>query len=99
MRFSTAGRKRPRRSVATSVKSYVVPDSDDEQIVVDGEDESLQRFAKKRRQESNMQRWIKQLAVLYKEEQRKVRSISFLWPSYIRNRPWCRRCSLGSSML
>ena len=64
---------RPRRSVASAAKSYVVPDSDDEDIVMEGEDESLQKFAKKRRQESNMQRWIKQLTVLYKDEQRKVR--------------------------
>ena len=66
-------KKRPRRSVASAAKSYVVPDSDDEDIVMEGEDESLQKFAKKRRQESNMQRWIKQLTVLYKDEQRKVR--------------------------
>ncbi|TBU28609.1 hypothetical protein BD311DRAFT_694525 [Dichomitus squalens] len=65
------GRKRPRRSVASSVKSYVVPDSDDEDIVMEGEDDILQKFAKKRRQETNMQRWIKQLAILFKEEQRK----------------------------
>ncbi|KAM5535030.1 hypothetical protein V8D89_011258 [Ganoderma adspersum] len=66
-----SSKKRPRRSVASAVKSYVVPDSDDEDIVMEGEDESLQKFAKKRRQESNMQRWIKQLTVLYKDEQRK----------------------------
>lgn len=64
--------KRPRRSVATSVKSYVVPDSDDEGIA-DGRDDSLQRFAKKRRAESNMQRWIKHLAIMLKDEQKKVR--------------------------
>ncbi|EIW59522.1 uncharacterized protein TRAVEDRAFT_28653 [Trametes versicolor FP-101664 SS1] len=62
--------KRPRRSVATSVKSYVVPDSDDEGIA-DGRDDSLQRFAKKRRAESNMQRWIKHLAIMLKDEQKK----------------------------
>ena len=54
------------------MKSYVVPDSDDEDIVMEGEDDILQKFAKKRRQETNMQRWIKQLAILFKEEQRKV---------------------------
>ncbi len=69
-----SSKKRPRRSVASAVKSYVVPDSDDEDIVMEGEDESLQKFAKKRRQESNMQRWIKQLTILYKDEQRKVRA-------------------------
>ncbi|KAI1789621.1 hypothetical protein LXA43DRAFT_974195 [Ganoderma leucocontextum] len=66
-----SSKKRPRRSVASAVKSYVVPDSDDEDIVMEGEDESLQKFAKKRRQETNMQRWIKQLTILYKDEQRK----------------------------
>ncbi|KAI0372164.1 hypothetical protein BV20DRAFT_1050929 [Pilatotrama ljubarskyi] len=63
-------KKRPRRSVASGVKSYVVPDSDDEGIA-DGRDDSLQRFAKKRRAESNMQRWIKHLAMLLKDEQKK----------------------------
>ncbi|KAI0761934.1 hypothetical protein BD413DRAFT_616676 [Trametes elegans] len=63
-------KKRPRRSVASTVKSYVVPDSDDEDIA-DGRDDSLQRYAKKRRAETNMQRWIKHLAILLKEEQKK----------------------------
>ncbi|KAI0335899.1 hypothetical protein GY45DRAFT_1267365 [Cubamyces sp. BRFM 1775] len=70
---SPPAKKRPRRSVASAVKSYVVPDSDDEAIA-DGRDEShqhLQRFAKKRRAETNMQRWIKHLALLLKEEQKK----------------------------
>ncbi|KAI8969642.1 hypothetical protein BD414DRAFT_518471 [Trametes punicea] len=64
------GKKRPRRSVVSAVKSYAVPDSDDEEIA-DRLDDSLQRFAKKRRAESNMQRWIKHLAILLKEEQKK----------------------------
>ncbi|KAI0632128.1 hypothetical protein C8Q77DRAFT_1218628 [Trametes polyzona] len=67
---SGSGKKRPRRSVANPVRSYVVPDSDDEDIA-DGRDDSLQRFAKKRRAETNMQRWIKHLTVLLKEEQKK----------------------------
>ncbi|RPD62424.1 hypothetical protein L226DRAFT_332261 [Lentinus tigrinus ALCF2SS1-7] len=67
----SSSKKRPRRSVATSVKSYVIPDSDDEDIAVEGEDESLRRFVKKKKAETNMQRWIKQLDVLLKEEQRK----------------------------
>ncbi|KAI0720494.1 hypothetical protein C8T65DRAFT_633184 [Cerioporus squamosus] len=68
---SSSNKKRPRRSVATSAKSYVVPDSDDEDIVIESESESLRRFAKKRKAETNMQRWIKQLDILLKEEQRK----------------------------
>lgn len=75
---SGSSKKRPRRSVATSVKSYVIPDSDDEDIAGEGEDESVRRFAKKRKAETNMQRWIKQLDVLLKEEQRKVRSFTAL---------------------
>ncbi|KAI0822288.1 hypothetical protein BC628DRAFT_1421962 [Trametes gibbosa] len=64
------GKKRPRRSVTSTVKSYVVPDSDDEDIA-DGRDDSLKKLAKKRRAESNMQRWIKHLALLLKDEQKK----------------------------
>ena len=71
---TASSRKRPRRSVASTVKSYAIPDSDDEDIVVDGEDDTLQRFAKKRKAESNMQQWIKQLTLLFKEEQKKVRT-------------------------
>ena len=64
----------PVKAVCDSIESAlrVVPDSDDEDIVMEGEDDILQKFAKKRRQETNMQRWIKQLAILFKEEQRKV---------------------------
>ena len=81
-----AGKKRPRRSAASSVKSYVVPDSDDEDIVMGEEDPRKlkgvqQRPAKKRRAESNLQRWIKQLTILFKEEQRKVRPSSLLLAS------------------
>ena len=63
-----------------------VPDSDDEDIVMGEEDPRKlkgvqQRPAKKRRAESNLQRWIKQLTILFKEEQRKVRSSSLLLAS------------------
>ena len=88
---SGSSKKRPRRSVATSVKSYVIPDSDDEDIAGEGEDESVRRFAKKRKAETNMQRWIKQLDVLLKEEQRKVRSFTALASCQLRLqlRPGC----------
>ena len=81
-----SSRKRPRRSVASTVKSYAIPDSDDEDIVMGEEDPRKlkgvqQRPAKKRRAESNLQRWIKQLTILFKEEQRKVRSSSLLLAS------------------
>lgn len=67
-------KRRPRRSAASTSKSYVVPDSDDEEIA-DDEDEMMQHVhaqAKKRRVESNLQKWIKHLSVLLKEEQKKV---------------------------
>ncbi|KAK7689999.1 hypothetical protein QCA50_006641 [Cerrena zonata] len=67
------GQKRPRRSVAAPVKSYVVPDSDDDEIV-DADDAMIKQTsvqARKRKEESNMQKWIKHLSVLLKEEQKK----------------------------
>ncbi|KAI0648012.1 hypothetical protein C8Q79DRAFT_999501 [Trametes meyenii] len=64
------GKKRPRRSVASAVKSYVIPDSDDDGIA-DGRDDGLQKFVKKRHAETNTQRWIKHLALLLKDEQKK----------------------------
>lgn len=67
-------KKRPRRSAAETVRSYAVPDSDDEDIAgeVDEKDLKVHLNAKKRKVESNLQRWIKELSVLLKEEQRKV---------------------------
>ncbi|EGN92146.1 hypothetical protein SERLA73DRAFT_173118 [Serpula lacrymans var. lacrymans S7.3] len=70
-------KKRPRRSAAASVRSYAIPDSDDEAIAEEDDDTvenalmTLQ--AKKRKVESNLQRWIKHLAVLLKDEQRKYK--------------------------
>lgn len=71
-RPSRSSQKRPRRSAA-QMKSYVVPDSDDEEIV-DVDDVMIKQTnvqAKKRKEESNMQKWIKHLSVLLKEEQRR----------------------------
>ncbi|KAH9950579.1 hypothetical protein B0H21DRAFT_722324 [Amylocystis lapponica] len=62
-----ATRKRPLRSTAMK-KSYAIPDSDDEAIAVDGK---VDEIAKKRRIEENIQRWIKHLTLLLKEEQKK----------------------------
>ncbi|KAF5382555.1 hypothetical protein D9615_002846 [Tricholomella constricta] len=67
---STSGvrrRKRPRRS-ATSVKSYAVPDSDDEAIA---DEEDI--VTRPRPVESHVQKWITHLGELLKEEQRKFR--------------------------
>jgi len=65
-------RKRPRRSAAASVRSYAVPDSDDEAIAEQKVDKTVRLLARKRKVESNLQRWIKHLSILLKEEQKKV---------------------------
>ncbi|KAH7913399.1 hypothetical protein BJ138DRAFT_1081602 [Hygrophoropsis aurantiaca] len=71
---SRSPRKRPRRSV-TSTLSYVVPDSDDEDIVESDNDLSalMNLEARKRKAESNLQRWIKHLAIILSEELRKYK--------------------------
>ncbi|KZT25395.1 hypothetical protein NEOLEDRAFT_1156310 [Neolentinus lepideus HHB14362 ss-1] len=69
------GKKRPRRSAAASVKSYAIPDSDDETIAE--EDATISRAmkaqAKKKKFESNLQQWIKHLSVILKEEKKKYK--------------------------
>lgn len=70
-------RKRPRRSTVVVVTSYVIPDSDDEAIVESDDENAMVTVmtmqAKKRRVESNLQRWIKHLSALLTEEQRKYK--------------------------
>ena len=70
------GKKRPRRSAASTVKSYLVPDSDDESILDEHKPDSvsLTKEAGKKKAESNLQRWIKHLTGLQKEELKKVSS-------------------------
>lgn len=60
------GKKRPRRSAA-SVRSYAVPDSDYED-----DNEHMFEERKQRNPESSLQRWLKHLGELMKEETRKV---------------------------
>ncbi|TFK52615.1 hypothetical protein OE88DRAFT_1807498 [Heliocybe sulcata] len=68
------GRKRPRRSAAASVKSYVIPDSDDETIVEDATiSRAMKLQAKWKKVESNLQQWIKHLSAILKEEQKKYK--------------------------
>lgn len=59
--------------------SYTVPDSDDEAIVEDDGENAMTALlsmqAKKRKVESNLQRWIKHLSALLVDEQRKVYTI------------------------
>ncbi|KAF8645256.1 hypothetical protein AX16_008081 [Volvariella volvacea WC 439] len=65
---SPRAKKRPRRSAAT-VRSYIIPDSDDD-IVMD--DHSVARQEIRRPiYESPLRRWLKHLGDLCKEEQRK----------------------------
>lgn len=65
------GKRRPRRTAAP--RSYVVPDSDDDDILDEAESTfAVHMNAKRRKVESNLQRWIKELSVVLKEEQRKV---------------------------
>ena len=69
-------KKRPRRSATSSVKSYLVPDSDDESILDEHKPDSMSlaksKEAGKKKAESNLQRWIKHLTALQKEELKKV---------------------------
>jgi len=68
----SGSRKRPRRS-ATVVRSYAVPDSDDDESVF--EEKSMQiksDMKRKMPQETNLQLWIKHLSLLLKTETRKV---------------------------
>jgi len=73
---SSRSKKRPRRSAASTVKSYLVPDSDDDSILDEHKPDSVSlaksKEAGKRKAESNLQRWIKHLTTLQKEELRKV---------------------------
>jgi hypothetical protein len=69
-----SGKKRPRRTAAATVRSYAVPDSDDDDIANDDEKTvTMHMIVRKRKVESNLQRWIKELSVLLKEEQRKYK--------------------------
>ena len=82
---SNRGKKRPRRSAAVTVQSYAVPDSDDEEIVVE---DSCFRIddQEKKCKETNLQLWIKHLSDILKSETRKVRHdpvLSFSTLSFI----------------
>lgn len=76
--LSSRGRKRPRRA-ATTIRSYVVPDSDDDMLDDDEPMEFTAQEHEKRTktEESSLQKWVKHLGNLVKEEQRKVYQFSF----------------------
>jgi hypothetical protein len=71
--FSPRGKKRLRRAVAT-IRSYAVPDSDDDMFDDDSFEYSSQMMHEKKRkiEESSLQKWVKHLSNLLKEEHRKV---------------------------
>ncbi|GJE98319.1 hypothetical protein PsYK624_145460 [Phanerochaete sordida] len=68
--------KRPRRSAASAAKRYLVPDSDDDMIVDDADRLVVEanRPLKRARVETSLQTWIRHLAAVLQEEQRKVRA-------------------------
>ncbi|KAA1477536.1 hypothetical protein DENSPDRAFT_844699 [Dentipellis sp. KUC8613] len=68
---TSPSKRRPRRSAATHVKSYAVPDSDDDAITEEKPHLGAESKVRKRKVESNLQRWIKYLQVLLREEQKK----------------------------
>ncbi|KAI0051401.1 hypothetical protein FA95DRAFT_1602653 [Auriscalpium vulgare] len=59
------------RRSAAAVKSYAVPDSDDEDILTEKFSFPRSQDVHKRKLESNLQRWIKHLLILQKEELKK----------------------------
>jgi hypothetical protein len=71
--FSSRGKKRLRRAVAT-IRSYAVPDSDDDMFDDDSIEYSSQMMHEKKLkiEESSLQKWVKHLTNLLKEEHRKV---------------------------
>jgi hypothetical protein len=67
------GRKRPRRA-ANAIRSYAVPDSD-EDLLFDYDSMEFNGLDHERRtkiEETSLQKWVKHLGCLMKEEQRKV---------------------------
>jgi hypothetical protein len=62
------GKKRPRRTAAETVRSYAVPDSDED----DQHFEASEQDDQKDPRETSLQLWIKHLGLLLKTETRKV---------------------------
>ncbi|KAG2010178.1 hypothetical protein CC2G_013021 [Coprinopsis cinerea AmutBmut pab1-1] len=70
--FSLRGRERLRRLATTSVRSYAVPDSDDD-IIMDSDDGLEPRRRKQAPKKSDLQLWIQHLAELQKSENKKFK--------------------------
>ncbi|TFK64618.1 hypothetical protein BDN72DRAFT_254986 [Pluteus cervinus] len=71
---SSRGKKRPRRSAA-AVRSYAVPDSDDEAIMEVDELLPMDRKCQGQSPETSLQLWLKNLGDLCKQEQRKHKEV------------------------
>ncbi|EAU85991.2 hypothetical protein CC1G_03014 [Coprinopsis cinerea okayama7 len=69
---SLRGRERLRRLATTSVRSYAVPDSDDD-IIMDSDDGLEPRRRKQAPKKSDLQLWIQHLAELQKSENKKFK--------------------------
>jgi hypothetical protein len=67
---TTRTRKRLHRSAAATVKSYALPDSDEESLTRGVSEASRHRA---RTHDSDLQLWIKHLSALQKDETKKVR--------------------------
>ncbi|TFK24971.1 hypothetical protein FA15DRAFT_669031 [Coprinopsis marcescibilis] len=74
---SSRGRKRPRRTATTNVRSYAIPDSDDDTIMSSDTASSSRRppsqLHKRVIRKSNLQLWVQHLTVLHKAEQKKFK--------------------------
>jgi hypothetical protein len=82
------GRKRPRRLATAAVRSYAVPDSDDDIAMGSSPKPDQQSEKGKVGVKSNLQNWIIHLTELQKQEQKKVRS-SFSAPMQLIPRYLC----------
>ncbi|KAF8631081.1 hypothetical protein AX15_002682 [Amanita polypyramis BW_CC] len=70
----TRGKKRPRRSAAAAVRSYVVPDSDDDAMSCDkakGKSSAGLNLTTAQAKECHLRLWISSLGELLRSEQRK----------------------------
>ena len=84
---STRGQKRPRRMATASVRSYALPDSDDDVTLGFSPELAIPRKERKPREQSNLQKWIYHLTELQKQEVKKVSSCLHVKP--ISNRRFC----------
>jgi hypothetical protein len=73
-RSLTKGRKRPRRSAAAAVQSYIVPDSDEDAMSCDKVQGKTAILTVGQTKDGHLRQWMSHLNDLLRSEQRKVRS-------------------------